>query len=72
MENNFEQMMEHIVASIRNAGYEPYHQLYGYLKTGDDTYITRTGDARTIIKELDREQLEQYISALADKHLPTR
>lgn len=72
METNFENIMAHIVASIRAAGYEPYDQLYGYLKTGDDTYITRTGDARTIIKKLDREQLEQYISALAAKHLPTR
>lgn len=72
METNFENIMAHIVASIREAGYEPYDQLYGYLKTGDDTYITRTGDARTIIKKLDREQLEQYISALAAKHLPTR
>ena len=39
----FENIMEHIVASIRSAGYEPYDQLYGYLKTGDETYITRTG-----------------------------
>lgn len=72
MENTFEQMMEHIVVSIRNAGYEPYDQLYGYLKTGDDAYITRTGDARAIVKTLDREQLEQYVSALATKYPSTR
>lgn len=53
--------MEHIVASIRSAGYEPYDQLYGYLKTGDETYITRTGDARRLVKELDRERLQQYV-----------
>lgn len=57
--------MEHIVASIRSAGYEPYDQLYGYLKTGDETYITRTGDARRQIKELDRGQLAQYIQKLS-------
>ena len=67
MENTFEQMMEHIVASIRNAGYEPYDQLYGYLKTGDDAYITRTGDARAMVKTLDHKQLERYISALATR-----
>ena len=64
MVNNFEQIMEHIVASIRNAGYEPYNQLYGYLKTGDDTYITRTGDARNLIKTLDRGQLQGYVDTI--------
>lgn len=59
----FENIMEHIVASIRSAGYEPYDQLYGYLKTGDETYITRTGDARRLVKELDRERLQQYVNS---------
>jgi len=60
----FENIIEHIVASIRSAGYEPYDQLYGYLKTGDETYITRTGDARRLVKQLDREQLQRYVSGL--------
>ena len=60
----FENIMEHIVASIRSAGYEPYDQLYGYLKTGDETYITRTGDARNIIKTIDRKQLQRFVDAL--------
>lgn len=59
----FENIIEHIVASIRSAGYEPYDQLYGYLKTGDETYITRTGDARRLVKELDRERLQQYVNS---------
>ena len=59
--------MEHIVTSIRSAGYEPYDQLYGYLKTCDETYITRTGDARRLVKVLDREQLQQYVVLLGQK-----
>lgn len=65
MEIEFENIMEHIVASIRSAGYEPYDQLYGYLKTGDETYITRTGNARKQIKELEHDQLEQYVQKLS-------
>lgn len=65
MEIEFENIMDHIVASIRSAGYEPYDQLYGYLKTGDETYITRTGDARRLVKELDREQLQQYVQIIS-------
>lgn len=37
MEIEFENIMDHIVESIRAAGYEPYDQLYGYMKTGDET-----------------------------------
>ena len=64
METNFENIMAHIVASIRAAGYEPYDQLYGYLKTGDDTYITRTGDARNLIKKLDPNQVQCFVEEL--------
>lgn len=67
MVTEFEKIMEHIVASIRSVGYEPYDQLYGYLKTGDETYITRTGDARSLVKQLDREQLQQYVVLLGQK-----
>ena len=65
METEFEKIMEHIVASIRSAGYEPYDQLYGYLKTGDETYITRTGDARNLIKTIETEWLRRYIDGLS-------
>ena len=59
--------MEHIVASIRSAGYEPYDQLYGYLKTGDETYIARTGDTRNLIKTLDRNRLQEFVDTLCIK-----
>ena len=64
MEIEFESIMEHIVASIRSAGYEPYDQLYGYLKTGDETYITRSGDARKLIKELDCNRVRRFVEEL--------
>lgn len=64
MGTEFEKIMEHIVVSIRSAGYEPYDQLYGYLKTGNEAYITRTGDARRLVKELDRERLQKHVNAM--------
>ena len=67
MATEFENIMEHIVDSIRSAGYEPYDQLYGYLKTGDETYITRTGDARNLIKTLDRNRLQEFVDTLCIK-----
>lgn len=64
MERLFEETMEQIVAAIRSAGYEPYDQLYGYVKTGDETYITRAGDARKLIKELDSNRVRRFVDEL--------
>lgn len=50
-----------VIKSIASAGYEPYDQIYGYYTTGIDAYITRTGNARDLIKEIDRKILTEYI-----------
>ena len=60
LENDFKQKIEHIVFALREAGYDPYEQLYAYLHTGNDTYITRKGDARSLVSELDQEQILDY------------
>ena len=62
LENDFKQNIEYIVAILHEAGYNPYEQLYAYLHTGNDTYITRKGDARSLVSELDREQIWDYIA----------
>ncbi|WP_395150744.1 IreB family regulatory phosphoprotein [uncultured Allofournierella sp.] len=36
-----------IIGGILEAGYDPHMQIYGYLQTNDDAYITRTGNARS-------------------------
>lgn len=61
MDCELEHIMEHIISSIRDAGYEPYDQLFGYLKTGNASFITRTGDARALIQTLDRKQVQRYV-----------
>ena len=62
MENDFKQKIEHIVSALREAGYDPYEQLYAYLHTGNDAYITRKGDARTLVASLDKQQVWNYIA----------
>ena len=61
MENDFKQKIEHIVSALREAGYDPYDQLYAYASTSNESYITRKGDARKLIAQLDREQIWNYI-----------
>ena len=61
MTEKFEETMRYIISVLKDAGYEPYEQLYGYLNTGNDSYITRKGDARTLVAGLDREEIWNYI-----------
>ena len=63
-DNKFIATMESIVSSIEKTGLDPYDQLYGYLTTGNDMYITRTGNARALIKTLEWEQVWEYVKKM--------
>ena len=67
MANEFKRKIEYIVSVLLDAGYEPYDQLFAYLTTGSDSYITRKGNARALVTELDRKQLWSYIEPLIEK-----
>ena len=61
MPHTNDEKLRSVIESIASAGFEPYEQIYGYYTTENDVYITRTGNARTLIKEIDREILTEYI-----------
>ena len=60
MEKN-QQTLDYIVECIKESGDDPRAQIMGYLLTGNDCYITRTGNARGLIQSVDLKQLEQYV-----------
>lgn len=57
----FTEKIEYIIAQLREAGYEPYDQLTGYVKLGKLDYITRRGNAREVVKELDAGDIRDYL-----------
>ena len=61
MKDKFEETIDYVVTVLKDAGYNPYEQLYGYLNTGNESYITSKGNARTLVAALDREQIWNYI-----------
>lgn len=63
-DNKFIATMESIVSSIEEKGMDSYEQLYGYLTTGKEEYITRTGNARELIKTLDWSQVYGYVKKM--------
>lgn len=66
MELEFMEKMERIIAAIKAAGYAPYPQLYGYLKNDDPAYITRSGGARELIGQLEKEDIRQYVEKMPE------
>ena len=54
-----------ILSSVYNSlvvkGYNPIHQLVGYILTEDPTYITNYNNARSLICRLDRDDLMQEL-----------
>lgn len=70
MNTEFDSVMEDVVTAIRTAGYDPYEQLFGYISTGKEEYITRSGGARETIKKLDRMKVKEYVERMNDgKHV---
>ena len=66
-ERQFEATMELIVAALKERGYDPYAQLYGYIKENEPTYITSHNNARSLIKTLDIERVRRYVMRMEDK-----
>lgn len=67
LQNDFEKLILSVIDSLKSAGYDPMAQLTGFLQTGDENFITRTGNARAIIRTLDKEQIAEFV----DKNLKT-
>lgn len=65
----FVEAMQSICRSITAAGYDPYSQLTGYLLSGNDAYITRTGNARAMVETLDRTQIQLYVNQQFNKYI---
>ena len=64
MDTEFLTTMQEIVAAMKEAGLEPYDQLYGYVTTGKEEYITRTGGSREKIKRLDWLKVKEYVDQM--------
>lgn len=62
----FLQEMGKAVSALKEAGYEPYDQLYGYAMHENDQYITRFGGAREIITKMDVKDIMVFLKHYKD------
>ena len=52
-------ILSSVYNSLREKGYNPINQIVGYILSEDPTYITNHNNARTLIRQLDRDELLQ-------------
>ncbi len=56
-ENRAEKVIRNAYQAMIEKGYNPVHQLVGYLISGDPAYITSHLDARSKIRKVERDEL---------------
>lgn len=63
-DKQFVEAMELIFSALKERGYDPYSQIYGYLKENDPAYITSYNNARELIQKLNKDKIKEYIDSL--------
>ncbi len=63
------EIMQEVLAALREKGYNPVNQLVGYFLSGDPTYVTNYKGARAVIRRMERDELleviiREYVSKL--------
>jgi len=61
LENEFMTALRDVYMALQEAGFEPFDQLTGYVRTGNEQYITRRHNARKIVTEMDPERIKRYL-----------
>lgn len=46
-----------VYQALEEKGYNPTNQFIGYILSGDPTYITSYNNARTLIRQIERDEL---------------
>lgn len=68
LDAEFENELAEIIQAIREAGYDPYAQLYGYITKGREEYITRNGNAREKIKQVNWLKLKEFVEKMGQSN----
>jgi len=57
------EILEKVYQALSEKGYNPVNQIVGYIMSGDPTYITSYGGARTLISRVERDEiLEELVN----------
>ena len=56
---SIKETLKKVYQALEEKGYDPKNQIIGYILSGDPTYITSYDNARSMIQEVERDELLQ-------------
>lgn len=56
-ENQAKKILLAVYRALKEKGYNPLNQLVGYLISGDPAYVTSHSNARSLIRQVERDEL---------------
>ncbi len=57
VDNKARKILTAVYQALKEKGYNPLNQLVGYLLSGDPAYITSHKNARSLIRQVERDEL---------------
>ena len=71
-ESEARRILVSVYTALKEKGYNPVNQIVGYVMSGDPTYITSHKDSRSLIRQLERDELleelvKEYIGVNDEK-----
>lgn len=54
-------ILSEVYKALTEKGYNPVNQIVGYIMSGDPTYITSYGNARSLIMKAERDELVEEL-----------
>lgn len=61
VDNKARKVLTSVYQALKEKGYNPLNQLVGYLLSGDPAYITSHQNARSLIRQVERDELLEEI-----------
>ncbi|MBR4152815.1 MAG: IreB family regulatory phosphoprotein [Selenomonadaceae bacterium] len=68
-ENRAQSVIKNAYRAMTEKGYNPVHQLVGYLLSGDPAYVTSHLEARSKIRKVERDELLEELVRTYLAHL---
>ena len=67
---NVADVLSEVYGALTEKGYDPINQIVGYIMSGDPTYITSHKNARSLITQVERDEiLEELLSTYINTRL---
>lgn len=60
-EQTIKEILQKVFEALEEKGYNPINQIAGYLLSGDPAYITSYNNARSLIHQIDRDEIIRHL-----------